>query len=381
MHLVAPQPSVDREREILPLTGLRALAAWAVVAFHFARGIFPEAAVTRVVATGHVAVDLFFVLSGFVLAHRYLPEEVAPSGRRAFWVRRFARVYPVYLASLAVGFAAEWPRSIRDLGHTSGLTRLAMQVALLNAWSHRAMFRLNWAAWSLSVEALMYLVFPWVLRGVARLSPRALLALLLACWAALFVAPAIYSALDPDHLGRPLARGDEVLWSWYLKFFPLQRLPEFVAGIAAALLARRWSVSAGLATATFLVSAAVFVGVGLSGAIPYAFLHSGVLLPLFLGLVVVLGVARGGAVVRALSSRTLVSLGHASYATYILHVPVFLLVARFQPAIWDNGVGVAAYMAGLAVVSLAAHRWFEEPLRRAIVRRWARPSGAIATGS
>jgi peptidoglycan/LPS O-acetylase OafA/YrhL len=358
-----------RTQEIVALTVLRGVAAWVVVSFHFARDVVPFPAVGRLLGSGHVAVDLFFVLSGFVLAHRYEPTEVARGGRRAFWVRRFARIYPVYLMSLAIGFAAEWPRSLLDLGHTTGEVRLGLQLLLLNAWSHKAMFRLNWAAWSLSAEALMYLVFPWLLGPIARLSTRGLVLLLLACWACTFLAPAVYTALDPDGLGRPLALGDEALWSWYLKFFPLPRLPEFIAGIAAASLLPRTRVHRG--AVTLLVTAAL-VAICLSRVVPYAYLQAGTLLPLFVALVLVLGASSSSSAATRRLTAPLAPVGRASYATYILHVPVFLLVAHFHPAIWDHGRPVAIYMASLLALSLAVHRWFEEPARAAIVRRWGR---------
>lgn len=137
-------------RELLALTGLRAFAAWAVVAFHFARTLPRSELARATLATGHLAVDLFFVLSGYVLAHRYRDADLTSAAARPkFWSLRFARVVPLYWLSLCVGFAAEWPRSLHSLGTGLGVARLIAQIALLNAFWHVAMFRLNWAAWSL----------------------------------------------------------------------------------------------------------------------------------------------------------------------------------------------------------------------------------------
>ncbi len=63
----------------------------------------------------------------------------------------------------------------------------------------------------------------------------------------------------------------------------------------------------------------------------------------------------------------------ASYATYILHVPVFLAFARLFPAAWESGLLVGAYALVLLVISLGAHRLIEEPSRR-LVRRWLVPT-------
>jgi peptidoglycan/LPS O-acetylase OafA/YrhL len=362
---VRPRDDTRATPEILPLTGLRALAAWWVVAFHFARHLVPEGAAQGVLESGHLAVDVFFVLSGYVLARRYEDEPLeTPAARRAFWVRRFARLYPLYLVSLALGVAAAWPSAWTDLATARGVARDVVQLLALNAWWHRAMFAHNWAAWSLSVEAFFYALFPFLFVRVRRLQARGAALLFVACWAALLVAPAIYGALDPDRLGRPFAMDDEVLGGWYLKFFPLQRLPEFLAGIATARLARSGAAHGWLAAA----SGAALVAVGAAGLVPYAYLHSGVLLP-FVALLVA-GLDHAGA--SPLGRAWPVALGRASYATYILHVPLALLFGRFDPSFRRSPSHFAAYCALLLVASLVAHRAIEEPARVYLTRRFAR---------
>lgn len=89
---------MEHERSHLTaLTGLRFLAAIHVVLFH-RREAFPGLpyAVENLLVSGNIGVNLFFVLSGFVLAYNYMNDDGLPS-RREFWVARFARIYPVYL--------------------------------------------------------------------------------------------------------------------------------------------------------------------------------------------------------------------------------------------------------------------------------------------
>lgn len=361
--------ATGRPAEILPLTGLRGVLAWWVVLFHFGRETVPTVVAARIATSGHTAVDVFFVLSGYVLARRYADVDFRQrQARRSFWVRRFARVYPLYLASLALGFAASSPRSFAELMTGKGQLCAALQLALLNAWSHRAMFAHNWAAWSLSVEALFYAMAPWLFTRMTRLSRRALVGLIVLSWAATFVAPALYTAVDPDHLGRPLALGDEVLWGWYLKFFPLQRVPEFVAGAAAAIYVRGATRPSRPLLA--VASTVTFLGLATAGVVPFAYLHSGVLLPLVVALILALDHDDPS----WLASRWAVASGHASYATYVLHVPFFLLAARFEPALWQGGAGVIVYAAALAVVVVAARIGLEEPCRRGITRRLTTPT-------
>jgi peptidoglycan/LPS O-acetylase OafA/YrhL len=273
--------------------------------------------------------------------------------------------------SLALGFAAEWPKSLYDVGTTLGLQRLLAQLALLNAFWHKAMFRLNWAAWSLSAEALMYLCFPWMLGALARRSRFGLWAVMLGCWGALFVVPALYGALDPDKLGRQFSDNDEVLFGWYLKFFPLQRLPEFVAGAAAALLVRRARMPAKTVNVGGFAAAAGLIAFLLWGRAPYAYVQAGAMLPLHVALVVFVAAGTEG-LSRVLKWGPLPVLGRASYVTYILHVPLFLLLAKGDALLWNRLEHVAGYCAALLAVSLAVHRWVEEPARKAIAWKWCR---------
>ncbi|MDB4945813.1 MAG: Acyltransferase 3 [Labilithrix sp.] len=353
--------ATERGTEILPLTGLRALLAWWVVFFHFGEPVFAGTWPWRVLHSGYLAVDVFFALSGFVLARRYATTELGTgASRRAFSGKRLARVYPLYLVSLAIGFAAGWPATGVALRSSTGRARAVLQLLGLNAWAHIAMFAHNWAAWSLSVEIFFYALFPLLFPALRRLSRRGMRALLVGCFAAVLAAPLLYSALGPDHLDHPLGLGDEVLWSWYLKFFPLQRLPEFVAGALVALLTGRErtvvSARAGIG------AAALLLGIAVSGIVPYAYLQAGVLLPLVVTVLASLDRAR----VAVLSARGVVLLGRASYATYILHVPLFLMAARFDPGLWQTGSHVVAYLLFLLAVSLAAHRFIEEPARKAV---------------
>jgi peptidoglycan/LPS O-acetylase OafA/YrhL len=95
------------------------------------------------------------------------------------------------------------------------------------------------------------------------------------------------------------------------------------------------------------------------------FLYSGVLAPLCVVLIAAVERLHGG----WLASRGAVALGRASYATYILHVPWFFMLTRMARTQELSGLRFAAYAASLILLSLLAHRWIEEPLRRLITER------------
>ena len=162
------------------LTGLRFVVAFQVLAYH---ALAPKAAspfwMRSLVGSGYVGVSLFFVLSGFVLTYTYhdaLRDGTAT--RRAFLASRVARIYPVYLLSLAVALPPLfWLIASKGLRMDWGwFTQLvAMYAGLVQAWDPRRACVLNCPAWSLSDEAFFYLAFLFILPVVARWRLRGLL--------------------------------------------------------------------------------------------------------------------------------------------------------------------------------------------------------------
>jgi len=139
---------------------MRGVAALIVVIYHF-EGVFPAT-----VPGGYLAVDLFFMLSGFVLAAVYLPRFERGMGVREFMISRVRRLYPFYLVGLALGFAA---LSYQD--PLAALKSLPFGLVGLPAPGTSAdqMFRLNNPYWSLFAEwavNIAFVVFLWRLRTV-----------------------------------------------------------------------------------------------------------------------------------------------------------------------------------------------------------------------
>jgi len=187
-------PGADRH-PLQALTGLRFFLALWVVVFHLvpatpglAIAWLPGApdAVNCLLRTGYVAVTVFFVLSGFVLAYNYdLGAPWCGKQRRRFAIARFSRVYPAYFAGLLSLIPVAVYRLWRDIplgeySFSSGILNLL----LLQAWSPRHALSWNYPGWSLSCEAFYYAIFPFL--GVwlwkAR-SPRAGAAAIGALWA------------------------------------------------------------------------------------------------------------------------------------------------------------------------------------------------------
>jgi peptidoglycan/LPS O-acetylase OafA/YrhL len=176
------KPSPISPKEQLPsLTALRGIAALWVVLYHYSVQCFPNLdirAYTYVVEKGYLAVDMFFMLSGFVMAHVY-HQRFAKSVSDNYWsfiVARIARIYPLHLLILllfvATAFASHLMAStlqdsLRDipLGGSRSLEALIANIFMLQGLK-ASNLSWNYPAWSISVEFIAYLLFPFALPAI-----------------------------------------------------------------------------------------------------------------------------------------------------------------------------------------------------------------------
>lgn len=375
-HSVSRDAATPTQRAQLDaLTGLRFIAALHVLLFHEARGLFGVPTVENLVGTGYIGVQLFFVLSGFILAYTYSDGHLSRVERRSFLVARFARVYPVYALALFVAlpqFATWAAGKIAEeqlMGATKVVVAAISNVLLAQAWLVPTVSQWNAPGWSLSVEAGFYVVFPLILAALVRLERRRLLATLLIVWLLSLVPPLLYDLRFPGS-----SHNDPGMLLAALKYLPLTRVGEFIIGVGTGILFLRARATRWPGGLVAFWSAALIVGILASGVpIPYPFLHNALFAPLFA--VMVLALAGGqGWVARALGARWLVLLGQASYAMYLLHEPLAWLLYKNEygplrtAAHWPRFL---IYVAVVTAVSVLVFRYWEEPLRRAIrgVRR------------
>jgi peptidoglycan/LPS O-acetylase OafA/YrhL len=375
------------------LTGLRFVAAMQVLLYHvyLPRSAAAPGWVRGLVGSGYVGVSLFFVLSGFVLAYNYLgPMGEGRVGRREFWTARIARVYPVYLLGLAAGMPwfVLWMLRVNPapiaLRWVAGVT--AACLALVQAWMPITSCALNCPGWSLSAEAFFYLAFPFLVAPVLRARPRTLVLTCGAAWIAALAVPVAYLWMRPDGIAH-VTWQSSTAWLLAVKMTPLVRLPEFLMGVAAGRLFLDGAFARVRSGVWETVAALAVLGVlTASAALPYLLVHNGLLAPLFTALVVLLALGRGP-VARLLSGRRMEALGGASYALYILHVPINDWSGRAMRVMgvrlaWPSLYALAVACLATAV-SIGVFRWIEEPARRALRRRLggARPPRAAEVAS
>jgi peptidoglycan/LPS O-acetylase OafA/YrhL len=337
------------------IEGMRALAILLVVAYH--AGI-------PAVSGGYIGVDVFFVLSGYLIIG-LLDRELRATGRIAlarFWARRARRLLPAAAVVLAVTLAAGSALLPPNLQRQSATAALASAAYVSNLWfAGRATDYLGDESanpllhtWSLSVEEQFYLVWPLLLAALALPrtgSSRARIAWLAA---AVTIASFVWAMVQ-----QPVAS------SWAF-FSPLTRAWEFGLGGLVAIAAHdrapseraRWL--SGLAGTASIVGAAFVFDSGT----PMPGVET--LLPVLGAALILLGVPR---VARAsvadpyhwLSTRPMRWVGRVSYSWYLWHWPVgVLFVAALQVdtlAVW-----LASAMLSLALAE-GTRRWVEDPIR------------------
>jgi peptidoglycan/LPS O-acetylase OafA/YrhL len=213
-----------RRRPLHALTTLRFVAAMYVVLFHCEiKDLFPNAILIRhFFQSGYTGVSLFFVLSGFILTYNY----PVVTDRVKFWISRFARVYPVYLLAMLAALPAVVLR-LEGLHNLRLWVSIPESLLLLQSWDPQTAFLINSPSWTLSVEALFYAVFPFLLPVVTRASRWAVTA---------FIACSLVVALIPA-----IATGSSREW-WTTVFMgalPVLRIGPFVVGIVAGIRYRR----------------------------------------------------------------------------------------------------------------------------------------------
>jgi peptidoglycan/LPS O-acetylase OafA/YrhL len=148
------------------LTGLRAFAALWVFAYHFrptAEEIFPNVSFSAM-KNGFLGVDVFFVLSGFVLSLNYGGRTRSAADYRAFIRNRIARIYPLHMMILLIliGFALvvnHYGVRINHPEHFSFDHHLLLHAFLIHAWGFENGLRWNIPSWSISAEFFAYLLF------------------------------------------------------------------------------------------------------------------------------------------------------------------------------------------------------------------------------
>lgn len=368
-------PGKTNSRHIKPIDGLRALAVFAVLLYHLGVNWIPG---------GFLGVDLFFVISGYVIT-RLILDSIAQSGAldlREFFLARMRRLYPALLFMILGStfvMAAFAPEAIHQF-----LTDLPYVFTGTNNWHlvaiHRNYFEtigrppLLQHTWSLGVEFQFYLIWPLILILALRYFGKknlAKVALLIAAisGSALFIFSLaldshsssnkishIYFGTDTHSIG--LFLGSALAVSWIpqnLSPIISQRAQDFVDGI-------------GVLGLIGLLSAFLFINESSPALYRIAFPIAGLL-----GCAIITSLVHPASrFAPLLSARWLTWIGERSYGIYLWHWVIFQVTrpsVDLAGAIWAINVARILIVLALADISL---RWIEIPVRRKVINNYLR---------
>jgi len=318
------------------IDGLRAIAVLAVVAYHAELG-----------GAGFVGVDVFFVISGYLITSLLLKEQ-AETGRidlLAFYARRVRRIFPaaivLVLAVLGLSAALLDGQALADVASSAGASSLFaanfhFQSVTGGYWSADSHQMPLLHLWSLAVEEQFYLVWPALLIFLPRIRVRAMLvalalaSLALAEW---------WVHEDPNAAFYQMpARFWELAAGGLIATSPQKSLPRSASmvGVLAVL-------------AACIVPMPTFPGIGA--------------LPGVLGAMLIVAAAHGGGTNALLRSRPMVAIGLISYSLYLWHWP--LLALYRATSVGDGSRQVRLVLVAVAfVAAFASYRYIEQPFRK-----------------
>ena len=349
----------------LDIQGLRAVAVLAVLFFH----AFPEGWLKG----GYIGVDIFFVISGFLITLVIRSSYI--EGRFSlvdFYRRRARRLLPalfvVVLSTLAAGAVFLSPNGYLQLGKSVipalGFVSNFYFSNNVDYFDADAEKQPLLHTWSLSVEEQFYLIYPLVLVAILRRGERS--------WPVSMMAVTVLSTMV---LSEALVRYDPS-WSY---FASPARAFELLIGCSAALLSTRFSLPSLQANLLSAGGAALMVGslllIGRESAFP------GLLAALpCLGTAAILlaGANNRPVASRILANPLLVMVGNVSYSMYLWHWPILALARSNFGLILPSPVAWGAI--GLtAVLSYLSFRWIEQPFLKRDAGGW--PIFRLAAGS
>ncbi|HVY86181.1 MAG TPA: acyltransferase [Caulobacterales bacterium] len=360
----APYPS-----HIKPLTSLRFVAAMWVLLYHFKDHLGFDLGRIGLIGDGYLGVDLFFTLSGFILAHVYLTEvEDGRFGYFAFLKNRLARIYPLHLVGLAAmlvlyfgamaaGVSVGQPDAFK-------LKDIPAHLALVHAWGATMSVGWNFPSWSISAEWAAYIQFPLIAFVVLRVKqPRFML-----LWSIVLCLFSFIALDQLHHLFRHVGREFSQMTA---QIGALRILPSFIMGVSLCSFGRAYAAPAWAGWPIALASAFWIIAVASLGW------WEGLTWFGLAGLIYGLAEVSRHGVDAPMAGPRFVFLGAASYALYMLHLPVdivwFHALEKFgvtddAPVLIRTAAWIGVFVACIGV-SAVAYLCIEEPARKWI-RAW-----------
>lgn len=379
-----PIPITDHKVEYLPsLTALRGIAALLVAVFHFEMAVarFVPAETTMFFEKSYLMVDLFFIMSGFIMMHVYsnhFKNKIQAGSLKSFLVARFARVYPLHLFSLLllvviVRWVTNWGNPPIIFEQPADILP---NIFLLHSFGFTNIYSWNIPSWSISAEWAAYLLFPVIALFINRKKTVAVIILAILTVVAYYAIMYLLPRVNPINPAIPVPHNLNTTFDYGY----IRGIAGFTAGVLIYLLYELRAVRKAFSSdmASLLTIFAIIVSMHFS-------LNDG--LTVFLFAILVLSfTANKGKIAEFCNRKFLQFLGNISYSVYLMQIflqepfshgaylPGTVGIGRGKQNI-DFSIGVMyciVYLILLILISYITYQWVECPSRRFINRMWGK---------
>lgn len=374
---VSTSPAIQAKPRYELLDGLRGVAAFLVILYHFGEG-FATSPVDQMMNHGYLAVDFFFVLSGFVIGYAYDGRWSRGMTAGRFMLRRVIRLHPMVVLSVMLGAVAYLLQgSVRWDGTPVPLPHLLLALLLglflipvlpgmsAEVRGNGEMYPLNGPSWSLFFEYIGSILYAIVLH---RLSKKALAAVTALSGIGL-AAVILGNVSGAYHVGVGWSAGGLGFLGGFLRLSF-----SFSTGLLMSRCFRKTNIRGAFwicAAAIALILSCPYVTTDGNVSVLNGVYDCVCTLFLFPAIVYV---GACGATTDRFSTNTCEFLGQLSYPVYIIHYPVMYL---FYAWVWNNGITLgealpicAALFVGIIFMAWLALRFYDIPLRRYLSSRF-----------
>jgi peptidoglycan/LPS O-acetylase OafA/YrhL len=383
---------LDTQRTHLPaLTGIRFVAILHIFCFHLwvlfdmkkepgmenvLRGMSDlPAPLFTAIANGWMSTSFFFLLSGFVLAYLYWGKDGQLSiPKKTFWLARAIRIYPIHLILMLITLLLTTAYQL-SLGTSPGLLVASgiATITLTQAWYPDFVPVWSWPTWTISALAFLYVVMPFLLPQLAKLSRRASIQLLCALPFISLLPTAIYALYFPAGTEAPQ------FWKIFIGSTPLFWLAHFIAGIlltrvfyfSRATNANNPASGNWFAWGDLALLVVVLLACAQQIDEPFKFfLRHGLMMPLYM--VIIVDLARGNGIAARLFTLPGTSfLGETGFSIFIWQNFVLMMCGAF--IMFNPEAGQHQFFWALVctiLLGIVSTYLIEKPIARKLRRKW-----------
>lgn len=375
MEIISSQGTVfkDSKKHYEILDGLRGVAAVLVVAFHILEVFSGGDHTKQLINHGYLAVDFFFLLSGFVIAHAY-DDRWNTMSLTGFFKRRLIRLHPMIIVGMTLGAVCFYFATSSMFPAIAGTPFWKLILVMILGWflipvpgsldirGWGEMFPLNGPAWSLFFEYIANIFYALILRKVS----NTVLWILVAISGFALIQLAVTST-NGDIIGGWSLDPEQLRIGFTRLTFP------FFAGILLRRLFKSGNIKHAFLWSTLLIVAIMsFPRVGGSEYLWYNGIYDSLTIILLFPLVVYIGAS--GSIKSPVSKRLCNFLGDISYPIYITHFPILYVyyawVSKNNIRLENSLVVASAVLILCIVVSYVFLKLYDIPVRKWLTKKY-----------